>query len=108
MRLVIALLTVLFFAMLSLLIWSSASRAHDAPLGWSYPYECCSGIDCREITEGSVTEGPAGYVLSASGETVPYTDRRVRQSPDGRFHWCTIGGSDTGRTLCLFVPPRGF
>lgn len=23
---------------------------HDAPKGWSYPFSCCSGFDCRPVT----------------------------------------------------------
>lgn len=26
----------------------TSAFSHDAPTGWSYPYSCCSGIDCRE------------------------------------------------------------
>ncbi len=35
-------------------------------------------------------------------------DARIKESPDGEFHWCSVGGSDAGATVCLFVPPRGF
>lgn len=84
------------------------ARPHSAPSGWAYPLECCSNQDCREVADADVFEGPDGYRLVASGEVVPYADARVKDSPDGRFHWCSTGGSDTGRTICLFVPPRGF
>lgn len=94
-------------------------RAHDAlptaaqPLGWSYPLACCSGYDCREVGEGSasavrVHERGAHYVISTTGEVIPETDRRVKPSPDGVFHWCSKGGRDDSATICLFVPPKGF
>ncbi len=36
------------------------------------------------------------------------TDRKVRQSPDGQFHWCSFAGKADGKTICLFVPPRAY
>ncbi|MCF3640931.1 hypothetical protein LXM94_13215 [Rhizobium sp. TRM95111] len=83
-------------------------RAHDAPSGWSYPYSCCSDNDCRPVATKSISEKPGGYVVNVTGEVVPYTDTRVRVSPDGEFHWCSVAGKEKGRTICLFVPPRAF
>jgi hypothetical protein len=88
------------------------ARAHDAlptatkPLGWSYPFSCCSGYDCREILNSKVRETGYGYQVP-SGELVPYSDQRIKDSPDGEFHWCTVAGAEDGRTICLFAPPRG-
>lgn len=84
---------------------ATPAAAHDAPTGWSYPATCCSGVDCREVDH--VQEGPYGYTVP-SGELVRYSDVRVRPSPDGEFHWCSVAGTNDGRTLCLFVPPRSF
>ena len=56
----------------------------------------------------SVSEKPQGYVINVTGEVVPYQDTRVRNSPDGDFHWCSVAGKDNTRTICLFVPPRAF
>jgi len=92
---------------ISALFLATAAAAHDAPSGWSYPYNCCSNQDCREVPDGSVRETAAGYIAS-NGETIPYTDKRVRNSPDGKFHLCTIAGGENTRALCLFVPPRSF
>jgi hypothetical protein len=37
------------------------------------------------------------------------TNRRVRDSPDGQFHWCAHqSGLDAGHTICLFGPPGSF
>ena len=101
-------------ALCALVVSSVSTMAHDAvptaakPLGWKYPFSCCSGYDCREVDASSIKEGPAGYTVP-SGEVVSMTDRnRIKDSPDGEFHWCTVAGADDGRTICLFVPPRGF
>jgi hypothetical protein len=89
--------------------------AHDAaptpakPLGWSYPFACCASYDCRAARTGEVLERPEGYVIAGTGEVVPMTDGRVKDSPDGQFHWCAHqSGLDAGHTICLFVPPRSF
>ncbi|WP_438749726.1 hypothetical protein [Pararhizobium sp. O133] len=84
------------------------AAAHDAPSGWRYDASCCSGIDCRQISSASLKERPDGYFITIGNEVVPYNDRRIHDSPDGYVHWCTIGGRDNGRTICLYVPPRGF
>ncbi len=88
--------------------------AHDAlptaamPNGWAYPISCCSGYDCREVHAADIIEGPQGYVIKTTGEVIPMTDRKVRQSPDGQFHWCSLAGKADGKTICLFVPPRAY
>lgn len=88
--------------------------AHDAkptasmPNGWSYPFSCCSGYDCREVTPQSISERPEGYVIRGTGEVVAYSDTRIRNSPDGEYHWCSVAGANDGRTICLFVPPKGY
>jgi len=91
-----------------LLCTGSRASAHDAPSGWSYPLACCSGLDCRPVSASRVGETPDGYVIAGTGEVVGYSDRRIRQSPDGDFHWCSVAGADDGDTICLFVPPKLF
>lgn len=82
--------------------------AHDAPKGWKYPFACCSDYDCRAVPQMTVREAPEGYVIDTTGEVLAYGDKRVRNSPDGDFHWCSVAGRNDGRTICLFVPPRAF
>lgn len=88
------------------------AAAHDAPTGWSYPWSCCSNLDCREIGADAISEpseSDPDYVIRSTGERLAPNDRRIRQSPDGAFHWCAHqAGVDAGHTICLFVPPRGF
>lgn len=97
-----------------LLVPVSIAGAHDAkptplqPNGWTYPLACCSDFDCREVADTEVIEGPQGYVIKVTGEVIPMTSRKVRPSPDGVFHWCSVAGKKDGRTICLFVPPRGY
>ena len=83
------------------------ARAHDAPSGWSYPWSCCSGQDCRAVSSAWVKAMPEGWQLP-TGEIVGYSDSRIKPSPDGDYHWCSVAGSDTTGTICLFVPPQSF
>lgn len=98
----------------SVLLTVSHARAHDAlpsaaqPQGWSYPFSCCSGYDCREVADKAIGERPEGYVIKGTGEVITFTDTRIKNTPDGVFHWCSVAGADDGHTICLFVPPRGF
>ena len=101
----------LALAFAALMLTPLPAGAHDAPKGWAYPFACCSDYDCRAVTagrEGVVQERPEGYVIAATGEVIPYSDARVKHSPDGDFHWCSVAGKADGRTICLFVPPRSF
>lgn len=103
-----------------IILLSERARAHDAiptasqPLGWTYPFSCCSGYDCRRVGASrsgariTVAETDEGYKISSTGEVLGYGDARLRDSPDGEFHWCSVAGADDSRTICLFVPPRGF
>lgn len=84
------------------------ASSHDAPKGWTYPYSCCSGVDCREVPKKAISERPQGYVITSTGEVVPYKDARLHDSPDGEYHWCSVNGADNTRTICLFVPPKSF
>ena len=85
------------------------ARAHEAPTGWTYPWACCSNMDCQEVQASAISERPQGYVIQSTGEVVAYADKRVKNSPDGEYHWCAHQkGLDAGRTICLFVPPKGF
>jgi hypothetical protein len=98
----------------------ATARAHEAiptasqPLGWTYPWSCCSGMDCRVIGDTNSTdrvhviEAEDGYRFTTSTEVIPYNDKKIKESPDGLFHWCTKGGKDDSDTICLFVPPKGF
>jgi hypothetical protein len=85
------------------------ASAHEAPTGWTYPWACCSSLDCKEVAEKAISERPDGYVIKDTGEVVAYADKRVKNSPDGLYHWCAHqAGLDAGHTICLFVPPKGF
>jgi len=85
------------------------ARAHEAPTGWKYPWACCSNMDCQEVQSSAVSERPQGYVIQSTGEVVAYADKRVKNSPDGEYHWCAHQkGIDAGHTICLFVPPKGY
>jgi hypothetical protein len=99
------------FLMVSL---SNHALAHDAmptvaqPRGWSYPFACCSGYDCRTVPADWVKESLEGFRIVITGEVVGCSDTRLKHSPDGDTHWCSVAGAHDGRTICLFVPPRSF
>ncbi|MBP1884426.1 hypothetical protein [Sinorhizobium mexicanum] len=107
-------LVAVFFVGAWVLLIAPNARAHDAlptaaqPHGWSYPLSCCSGYDCREVAYHAVAERPEGYVIKGTGEVITYTDSRIKNSPDGLFHWCSAAGAKDGHTICLFVPPHGY
>lgn len=85
------------------------ARAHEAPTGWNYPLSCCANHDCQSLSVQAISERPEGYVVNGTGEIVAYADKRVKDSPDGLYHWCAHqAGLDAGRTICLFVPPKGY
>ncbi|WP_287377311.1 hypothetical protein [Mesorhizobium sp.] len=94
-------------------VMCGGAEAHDAtptaaaPQGWTYPFSCCSGYDCREVPDDWIVEGSDGYRIVISNELIPMSDTRIKQSPDGRFHWCSVAGANDGKTVCLFAPPRG-
>lgn len=98
----------------SWVVGAGMAFAHDAmptaakPNGWSYPFACCSGYDCRMVPQTAISERPEGYVIDGTGEVVGHRDVRLKNSPDGEFHWCSVAGADDGRTICLFVPPRSY
>lgn len=107
-----AMIVVSLFAWLFMTL---TARAHEAaatvamPLGWSYPFSCCSNQDCKQATDAEVREVVKGYLVTMTGEIVPYGDKRIKDSPDGLFHTCQVAGDfKEGRVLCLFVPPRSF
>ena len=93
---------------------AAGAHAHDAlptaakPQGWSYPFACCSGYDCREVSSKAISERPEGYVIKGTGEVVAYSDKRLKDSPDGEYHWCSVSGADDTKTICLFVPPPSY
>lgn len=92
----------------SMLVMGTRALAHEAPRGWSYGIECCSSIDCREVPASYVKETPKGYVMTKTGETLEYGDSRIKVSKDDGMHWCTVSGKDDARTICLYVPPKGY
>ena len=98
--------TLVFVALIAigLLVYGASAWAHDF-----YEFRCCSGsLDCRPVPEGAIRETPEGYRIEATGEVVPYSDTRIRQSPDQRFHWCSVAGEEHSRTLCIYSPPRSY
>lgn len=86
--------------LLALIAVSPPAKAHD----W-YPYQCCSGRDCRPVPDDEVRYTPAGWLIRSNGETIPFN--KARFSPDGHFHVCSYGGLPEAKTICLFAPGNG-
>jgi hypothetical protein len=96
-----------FFIIIAMFAPAGSVRAHDAPSGWAYDMSCCSNQDChpepREVRATSL-----GWLITATGETIPYGDGRIHESKDGDFHRCANGAAKQDHsTRCLYVPPMG-
>lgn len=94
--------------LLALLLLPSIASAHQAETGWNYDYVCCSDKDCRQIATDRVQITNGGFYVEINDETIPFSDRRIKQSKDDKYHLCTIGGMEKTKALCLYVPPFGF
>lgn len=94
------------YSLTSCLFVATTATAHMAPTGWFYPLECCGDRDCYAVSGSGVVEGPGGYFIQATGETIGYRDVRVKISRDSHFHLCLTMSEISSSTKCLFVPPR--
>lgn len=95
-------------ALAGMCAWATSAFAHEAPTGWSYPFACCSNMDCRAIDPARVKETRSGYMMP-TGEIIAYSgDKRLKDSPDGQYHWCSVAGAEDSRTLCFFAPPKSY
>ena len=77
-----------FVAVFLALLGSSIAAAHDSWISRSRLTDpmsgqwCCNHIDCAEIPNGGVREVSGGFLVSETGETIPYT-RVIWASPEG-------------------------
>lgn len=96
-----------------IVVGAAKALAHDAlptaaqPLGWQYGWDCCSAMDCKQVSDAEIEETPDGYLVKASGTLIPYNSKKLRDSKDQFFHLCTRGGKPDGEVLCLYRAPRG-
>lgn len=77
-----------------------------------YPWQCCSNRDCMEITKDDVIEGANGITIRATGELVPWGDKRIKftppDDPNNGYHWCRkMAGPEKDKTICVYLPERG-
>lgn len=114
LRILLLVLSVL----LALLVIHAIARAHQAPSGWHYDPECCSGRDCAEVAPPAVTPAGLEFLVVPGGHpaatlarrplriVVAHDDRRIRASGDDRWHLClTLDGR--AYVLCVYRPPMG-
>ncbi len=88
-------------------VWLSGARAHDAPTGWAYGFECCSLDDCYQL-KTTVTATKTGWLIAETGELIPYGDSRLHASKDEFFHRCAFNGGADRRAICLYVPAPAY
>lgn len=84
---------------------AAPASGHDAATGWSYPYSCCSLLDCYRISADEVRAVEGGWLILATGEVRSHPETRA--SPDGLFHRCSTNGDRKAKTICLFTPHHG-
>jgi hypothetical protein len=87
---------------IALLFLTSSAMGHDF-----YTLDCCSDKDCGPLPNAAVEATSLGWHVRSNNWTVPYADKKIRQSPDGRFHGCFRNGDPAADLLCLYVPGQG-
>ena len=92
----------------SFLFFAQPALSHD----W-YPHQCCSGGDCYAISQSDVEALPDGsWEVKETGEIFAAPNatsmRKVKFSPDGRYHRCSFNHDIKATSICLFIPlPNG-
>jgi len=92
-----------------LALFAQPANSHD----W-YPHQCCSDGDCYSISTSEVEALPDGsWEVKETGEIFagPNADstRKVKFSPDGRYHRCSFNHDRKPTRICLFIPlPIGY
>ena len=61
-----------------------------------YPWECCSGIDCKPVPCDSLIETKEGIAY----ENYVFKDKQIRPSQDKFCHVCI---NNTNKPLCVFI-----
>jgi hypothetical protein len=100
------------------LLFPHEALSHNAPAGWAYDSDCCSGVDCYEIDDSEIEITAQGYEIKATREVVPFVgsggkalDGGIitrRRSKDEHYHRCSRQyGSRSAASICLYVPPFG-
>jgi hypothetical protein len=100
-----SLLILLSVALLMFVAVFDLAQAHDF-----YPRDCCPNRDCYPVGESDLTPAAGGWRVEATGEVLPYTSTKVRQTPaeaDAPYHRCSSRGDRKATTYCIFVPGFG-
>jgi hypothetical protein len=86
-----------------LVLWNSA-KAHD----WYEP-ACCSGSDCKPVSEDDVVERSDGVHVRGWG-VLSRSDPRIRTSRDDASHICETQGGVlpySRKLYCVYMRPNG-
>jgi hypothetical protein len=123
---VIGALFALALGLMVALMWANSAKAHSAPTGWEYDYDCCSNKDCSELPSEAVQITDNGYVVTVTPDmnnqikatrtyTIAYTATGLRESKDGEYHIClrpeyanNAGEIFGGGVICFYIPPQGY
>jgi len=82
-----------------------ALPVHDAPSGWSYDMQCCGGMDCHQVADGTVEETSNGIEVKGFGVLSDH-DPRVRWSGDEHDHLCINNNAFPPILLCVYRRPK--
>lgn len=82
-----------------MLLVGGVGQAHEAPSGWQYPQECCSGYDCDETSIAFRNRDGSLTVRTKNGTATFPKGFPFRQSPDGKIHACFT----PSQLRCLFL-----
>ena len=85
---------------------AGTSQAHDAPMGWAYDPQCCSGYDCDVASQ--VIRLPDGSlsVTNKFGTAVFDSKDSILESGDHHVHACFVKTEGTTIKYCLYLPPN--
>ena len=88
-----------FLILCAIIINALPALAHEF-----YEIACCSGKDCKPLPDGAVKITKNGYVWD--GEFFEYGSKKIKSSPDGKYHGCKYTYVDY--RPCLYVPQQSF
>ncbi len=75
------------------------AKAHEAPSGWHYDWDCCGSADCMPIEMAQQVDGRYYYTTKLGTKAiVPQT--KIRESKDSLTHVCI----HQDILWCIYIP----
>lgn len=104
-RLAAAFILYIMAILVAVLFLPAFARAHDAPSGWAYPIECCSGMDCAPVDQMTIMPDRSWMVTTKHGQARVPPEMSRRDSKDNKTHACIRRSWDGEyKVICVFVP----